>query len=151
MSGEKQTPSEGLDGSFDVEALRLIVLWHGHFGRALSELTDQLVLALESSKCHGANLLGLVPRPLLGVERVVEVDEIITSDKVDERVPNIGMCRQIHGQVKKVKPPFKGRNILQQGFAHIAIWNVANHHSRTLFCPFTNGINIDGKLGRCFG
>ena len=72
-----------------MKAQRFVVLWHGYFGRALSKLTDQLILTLESSECYGTNLLGLVPRPLLSMERVIKVDEVITSCEVYERIPNI--------------------------------------------------------------
>ena len=133
-----------------MKAERLVVLGHGHFGRALSELADQLVSALESTEGHRTDLLGLVPRPLLRMERVIKVDEIVSRGKIYERIPHIGMRRQVHGQVKKIKPPTKGRNVLEQGLAHITIRNVAGHDRGALFSAVTNRINIDRKLGRSF-
>jgi len=98
--------------------------------RAVLEVTDQIVFALDSCIGNFAHFFGIESFPFFVVEFFIESNNRLRIKKIDKCISNVALIFEIDWQIEKVVRSFVGFiDGCQKHFLRIFVWNVFDHES----------------------
>lgn len=146
ISGLDQVLSVGAD-SLSVEIkFHHERLYLAHIS-SLVEVVSQSLLALDSTVCDLANLLGVEGLPSLAVHVLEEGYDVDWVDKVDEGVADVAAVVHVHGQVEEVVLALmESVDSLEEHILGVLVGDITNHDGCARVLTGEDLLKVNGEL-----